>query len=75
MFTDNEYPSYLKLELYEEAIERALETHGTSAIHPCGSRTDFDDCFTSMDGSLIFWYDVQIPNGRTTCITTKQIPN
>ncbi len=75
MFTEDEYPSDIKAELYEKAIEKALNTHGTSAIYPCGGRENFDECFTVMDGSLIFWYDVQITNGKTTCITTKQLPN
>lgn len=70
MFTDNDYPVYIKEELYQKAINTAMLTHGTSAIFPCGNKTVFDECFTHEEDMIIFWFDIDILNGRTTRITT-----
>ena len=51
---------------HQELIEEARRRYGP--IKPCGSATTFGQCFSSLNGRLIFWFNTQ--DGSTRVVKT-----
>ena len=61
----------IKDSLIQQAKDKALDEHQTEDIHPCGSATTLDECFTIEgvnEDVFLLWYDVEIDAGRTTSL-------
>ncbi len=44
-------------EMKMQMIFKARETFKT--IYPCGNKTSFTDCFTTMGNNLVFWFNTE----------------
>ena len=44
-------------ELKQELIQRAVAAHQT--IRPCSHKNELDDCFSMMNGKLVFWFNTE----------------
>ena len=64
----------LKLEMIDEARVKAMEKYNTTDISPIGERESFDECFTIDEDTLIFWFEIDIECGRTSCIVMRDLP-
>jgi hypothetical protein len=53
----------MKITLFRKAILQYR------AIMPCGNKTSFSDCFTTENGKLYFWFNVE--SGTTKMLSAK----
>lgn len=40
-------------------IAKALKRHPGKILKYCGSKTNWEDCFTIIKGELFFWYNLE----------------
>jgi hypothetical protein len=57
-------------EFKSKLISEATETF--SNIYPCGSKSDFDECFTMNGNHLLFWFNTE---DQSTHIISMQVEN
>jgi len=43
----------------QKLIAKALKRHSGKILKYCGSKTNWEDCFTIINKELIFWYNLE----------------
>ena len=43
----------------KKLIAKALKRHPGKILKYCGSKTNWEDCFTIFENKLIFWYNLE----------------
>jgi len=54
----------LKIKMISEA------TKNFNTIYPCGNKMTFDDCFTTNEDQLLFWFNTE---DQSTHVMTKSL--
>jgi hypothetical protein len=57
----------------KKLIEQAKKTY--KRIHPCGTKDTLSECFTNVDGTIIFWFNTDDQSTHLiTCTSQNQSP-
>lgn len=64
--------------IMEAKVKRSVIKEATkiySRIYPCGSRSELEECFTSLDDVILFWFNTIDKNTHVMMISkvTKKI--